>query len=174
MLSDEHYGLPVAIYKASDFFGEMEIFANEKRHFSCWAYSDCILIALKKEMYSEIFYKKYPSLGKAFKKIINIRFNHFVELCLFADELLSQKEGASLESFDSEESVRSEGEFRCSISEMGMMGSQFGYIRDWNLIYCGDVELREIMRYDIDDFGRIDVWIKILVSGVILLIWAWT
>ena len=137
MLSDEHYGLPVAIYKAGDFFGEMEIFANEKRHFSCWAYSACILIALKKEVYSEIFYKKYPSLGKAFKKIINIRFNHFVELCLFADQLLTGKEGVSLETFDSEESVRSQGEFQCSISEMEIKGSRYRLIKDRNLIFWG-------------------------------------
>lgn len=78
----------MAIHRAGDFFGEMEIFANEKRHFSAWAFTACILIAFKKEAYNQIFYRKYPNLGKAFKKIIGIRFNHFIELCVFADELL--------------------------------------------------------------------------------------
>ena len=141
MLSDEHYGLPVAIYKAGNFFGEMEIFANEKRHFSCWAYSDCVLIALKKEVYSKLFYIKYPILGKAFDKIINVRFNHFVKLCLFTDELLARKERVSLESFDSDESVWFQREFQCSVLEMEIKGSRCRLIKDRNFIFWGLVTI---------------------------------
>ena len=75
MLSDDCHNLPIAVYEEGSFFGDIEVFKNFKRYFSCTSMSQLELLALDKLSFKRIFFRQYPILSKHFIKQIEKRWN---------------------------------------------------------------------------------------------------
>ena len=81
MLSEDYHNLPIAFYEEGSFFGEIEVFKNLKRCFTCIAADNLELLAMEKADFKKIFGRYNPDLFKLFLVVAERRWKD-VELVL--------------------------------------------------------------------------------------------
>lgn len=60
---DEYDGVPVSIFDEGSIIGELEVYKNSPRLFTCWAVTDLDLLVLTKKDFKRIFFQNFPNFG---------------------------------------------------------------------------------------------------------------
>lgn len=81
MVSEDYHNLPIALYEEGSFFGEIEVFKNLKRCFTCIAADNLELLAMEKADFKKIFGRYNPDLFKLFLVVVEHRWTD-VEIML--------------------------------------------------------------------------------------------
>ena len=88
LISEDYDNLPIAVYQKGSYFGEIEIFQNIKRCFTCIALEDLELLVIEKTNYQRIFSRQFPILGQMFIIQIEQRWKHIEEILKLIDKFL--------------------------------------------------------------------------------------
>ena len=66
MTWDQMNHMPVAVFQEGSFFGELEVYRNTQRAFTCMAVTELDVLTLEKKDFKKLFFKYNPKLGKHF------------------------------------------------------------------------------------------------------------
>jgi CRP-like cAMP-binding protein len=75
MTWDQYEGVPVGVYGSGSTFGELEVYKNTRRLFSCWAVTDLDLFVLSKKDFKRIFFQNFPDFGQKHLVIMDRAFD---------------------------------------------------------------------------------------------------
>jgi hypothetical protein len=75
MTWDQYEGVPVGVYGSGSSFGELEVYKNTRRLFSCWAVTDLDLMVLSKKDFKKIFFQNFPDFGQKHLIIMDRAFD---------------------------------------------------------------------------------------------------
>ena len=64
MTWDQYESVPIGVFGPGSIFGEIEVYKNTRRMFSCWAVTDLELFVLSKKNFKRIYFQNFPELGK--------------------------------------------------------------------------------------------------------------
>lgn len=96
IISEDYNNLPIVVYQKGSFFGEIEIFQNMKRCFTCVALEELELLVIEKSNYKKIFNRQFPFLGQMFLIQIEARWKHIEDILKLIDKFLDpQKKNKS-------------------------------------------------------------------------------
>lgn len=115
MISEDYGNLPIAVYEAGSFFGDIEVFKNLKRYFSCIALVSLELLTIDKANFKRIFFRQYPILGQMFLVHIEKRWNNIEEILFLIDGFLNPNKN-KLSGNRLIDSIKKEGIFLSKIS----------------------------------------------------------
>ena len=86
MYSNDYDNHPVMIYEKGSFFGEIEVFLNQKRLFSCRAIENLELLVMDKVNFTKLFGRHKPSLFHLFLITVEKRWTDIEKvLCMLSE-----------------------------------------------------------------------------------------
>lgn len=73
MTWNEYEGVPVGIYIPGNIFGDLEVYKNSSRLFSCVAITRLETFTMTKQDFRRILFVKYPTIGKTYLSIMDFK-----------------------------------------------------------------------------------------------------
>lgn len=73
MTWDEYEGVPIGIFIPGNIFGDLEVYKNSRRLFSCVAITRLETFSMTKKDFRRILFIKYPSIGKVYLSIMDFK-----------------------------------------------------------------------------------------------------
>ena len=70
---NEYDGVPIGIFIPGNIFGDLEVYKNSNRMFSCLAVTEVELYSMKKQDFRRILFIKYPKIGKIYLNIMDFK-----------------------------------------------------------------------------------------------------
>lgn len=89
MVSEDYSGLPLAVYEAGSFFGDVEVFKNADRCFSVNSLTRLEVLTLSKSSFKRIFHRQFPVLGHLFLDHIDKRWSSIQEILELIDDFFN-------------------------------------------------------------------------------------
>lgn len=74
MTIEEFNDVPISIYNQGQCFGELEVYKNTPRVFSCTSLTNVKLMLLDKKKFKYLFFKAFPKVGKMFINRMESKF----------------------------------------------------------------------------------------------------
>jgi CRP-like cAMP-binding protein len=73
MTWDEYENVPIGIFIEGNIFGDLEVYKNSKRLFSCFAITKLETFSMTKTEFRRILFMKYPTIGKIYLNIMDFK-----------------------------------------------------------------------------------------------------
>ena len=73
MTWDEYENVPIGIFIEGNVFGDLEVYKNSKRLFSCVAMTKLEVFSMTKTEFRRILFIKYPVIGKIYLNIMDFK-----------------------------------------------------------------------------------------------------
>lgn len=91
MYSNDYENHPVMIYEKGSFFGEIGVFLNKKRLFSCIAIENLELLVMNKVDFMKLFGRHRPSLFHLFLITVQKRWTDIEKILAILSEILNSE-----------------------------------------------------------------------------------